>query len=314
MDTYFSENSDEEKHDFFCKECDYKCSKLQHWKQHILTKKHKTRFFNTVDNSVNHTNTHNFKCVCEKSYKDRSGLWRHKKHCNGPNVSLPSSNTNTQLTPDLVMKLIEQNKELQQTVIEQNKTIVELAQKAGSYNTTNTNCNNNNKTFNLQVFLNEKCKDEINMSDLVNQIQISLSELEDTGKLGYAEGISKVFIKNLNDINDQERPLHCNDLKREVIYIKENNQWTKDDENKSCLMKAIKEVATKDIKKISEWQKAHPNYSDPDSKDNDKYMRIVLNSMSGSTEEESEKNYEKIARNITKKVVINKTKLYDGVD
>jgi len=314
METYFSENSDEENVGYFCKDCDYKCSRLQHWKQHLLTKKHKNRIFNNVENSVNGTEMPIFKCVCEKTYKDRSGLWRHKKICNGPIDTLSPTDKNTQLTPELVMKLIEQNKELQQTLIDQNKTIVELAHKAGSYNTTNTNCNNNNKTFNLQLFLNETCKDAINMSDFVNQIQISLSELEDTGKLGYAEGISKVFIKNLNDINDQERPLHCNDLKREIIYIKENNQWTKDDENKSCLMKAIKEVANKNIKQISEWQKAHPNYSDPDSKENDKYMRIVLNSMSGSTKEESEKNYEKIARNITKKVVIDKTKLYDSVD
>jgi len=216
-----------------------------------------------------------------------------------------------QLTPDIVYKLIEQNKELQQTLIDQNKTIVELAQKSVTQttNTTNTNCGNNNKTFNLQVFLNETCKDAINMSDFVNQIQVSLSELEDTGRLGYAEGISKVFINKLNDINDQERPLHCSDSKREIIYIKENNQWMKDDENKSSLMNAIKIVANKNIKQISEWQKVHPKFSDPSSKENDKYMKIVLNSMSGSTKEECEKNYEKIARNITKEVVIKKTNL-----
>jgi hypothetical protein len=304
---------------FNCDSCDFKCCKPSDWSRHILRPKHlnNQKGYTISINDTNKTlKTPHYVCVCGKSYHHNSGIWRHKKICSGPSDKSSYTDKNTQLTPDLVMKLIEQNKELQQTVIEQNKTIVELAQKAGSYNTTNTNCNNNNnnKTFNLQVFLNETCKDAINMSDFINQIQISLSELEDTGKLGYAEGISKVFIKNLNDINDQERPLHCNDLKREIIYIKENNQWTKDDENKSCLMKAIKEVANKNIKKISEWQKAHPNYSDPDSKENDKYMRIVLNSMSGSTDEESEKNYEKIARNITKKVVIDKTKLYDSVD
>jgi hypothetical protein len=214
---------------------------------------------------------------------------------------------NTQLTPELVLKLIEQNKELQQTLIDQNKTIIELAQKAGSYNTTNTNCGN--KTFNLQVFLNETCKDAINMTDFVNQIQVSLSELEDTGNLGYAEGISKVFIKNLNEIDYTERPIHCSDSKRETIYIKDANQWTKDDDNKTSLMKAIKQVANKNMKQITEWQKVHPSYSDPESKDNDKYMNIILNSMSGSTKEESDKNYEKIARNITKEVVIDKMKL-----
>ena len=157
------------------------------------------------------------------------------------------------------------------------------------------------------MFLNETCKDAINMTDFVDQIQVSLSELEETGTLGYAEGISKVFIKNLNDINYSERPIHCSDSKRETIYIRDDNQWIKDDENKTKLTKAIKQVANKNIKKITEWQQKYPDYKDPTSKRNDKYMKIVLNSMSGSTKEESDKNYEKIAKNITKKVVINKS-------
>ena len=173
-----------------------------------MTKKHKTLNFNNVDNSVNQTKKKMFTCHCGKSYKERSGLWKHKQKCD---FDVMNIDANTQLTPELVLKLIEQNKELQQTLIEQNKTIIELAQKAGSYNTTNNNCGN--KTFNLQVFLNETCKDAINMTDFVNQIQVSLSELEDTGKLGYAEGISKVFIKNLNEIDYTERPIHCSDSK-----------------------------------------------------------------------------------------------------
>jgi hypothetical protein len=301
METNFSENSDYDKQIYFCEICDYKCSLLQHWKQHISTKKHRMHNFNNVDDSVNDLSIQKFHCPCGKSYRDRSGLWRHKQKCN---YDIKQLDSKTQLTPELVFKLIEQNKELQQTLIDQNKTIVELAQKAGTH-TTNNNCVSN-KTFNLQVFLNETCKDAINMTDFINQIQVSLDELEDTGNLGYAEGISKVFIKNLNDIDYTERPFHCNDSKREILYIKDDNQWIKDDENKTMLTKAIKQVANKNIKKISEWQKAHPNYSDPDSKENDKYMKIVLNSMSGSTKEESQKNYEKIARNITKEVVIDK--------
>lgn len=302
METNFSKNSECENTFFYCENCDYKCFKRQHWKQHNLTKKHKTLNFNNVDNSVNQTKKKMFTCHCGKSYKERSGLWKHKQKCD---FDVMNIDANTQLTPELVLKLIEQNKELQQTLIEQNKTIIELAQKASSYNTTNNNCGN--KTFNLQVFLNETCKDAINMTDFVNQIQVSLSELEDTGKLGYAEGISKVFIKNLNEIDYTERPIHCSDSKRETIYIKDDNQWIKDDENKTSLTKAIKQVANKNMKQITEWQKAHPNFNDPESKDNDKYMNIILNSMSGSTKEESEKNYEKIAKNIAKEVVINKT-------
>ena len=286
--------------DYYCEYCDFNCFKLSDWTRHLSRPKHlnNKKGYNLATNDTKKTQKTpaEFICKCGKYYQYHSGLWRHKKVCSGSNVSLTIMDNNTQqLTPDIVFKLIEQNKELQQTLIDQNKTIIELAQKSVSQtNTTNTNCGNNNKTFNLQVFLNETCKDAINMSDFVNQIQVSLSELEDTGRLGYAEGISKVFINKLNDINDQERPLHCSDSKREIIYIKENNQWMKDDENKSSLMNAIKIVANKNIKQISEWQKAHPKFSDPSSKENDKYMNIVLYSMSGSTKEECEKNYEKI--------------------
>jgi hypothetical protein len=303
---------------FICNICDFKCFKPSDWNRHITTAKHingEKRYKNETNDTKKtpQETTVSYSCECGRIYRFRSGLWRHKQTCN---VTEPAEyieiNSQTQLTPELIIKLIEQNKELQQTLIEQNKelqqtlaeqnkTIIDLSQRTGTYNN-----NSNNKTFNLQVFLNETCKDAINLSDFINQIQISLSDLETTGQIGYAEGISKVFIKNLNDINYTDRPIHCSDLKRETLYIKDNNQWSKDDENKTGLTNAIKQVASKNIKKISDWQKLHPQYSDPESKQNDKYMQIVLNSMSGSTKEESEKNYEKIVKNVVKEIVINK--------
>ena len=303
-DDFTSKNS----HKFICKICDFKCCKTGDWNRHILTAKHQKQ---TLSNDFSDKSDHNYiknakktyVCEnCDKKYKSRNGLWWHKKNCVEENLELTPG---TQLTPELVIKLIEQNKELQQTLIEQNKTIIELAQKAGSHNTINNN-NCGNKTFNLQVFLNETCKDAINMTDFVNQLQVSLSDLETTGRIGYSEGISKVFIKNLNEINYTDRPLHCSDLKRETLYIKDDNKWIKDDEQKSSLTKAIKKVANKNIQQISEWQKLHPDFSNPESKINDKYMKIILNSMSGSTKEESDKNYEKIAKNVIKEVVIDK--------
>jgi hypothetical protein len=286
-----------------CKTCDYKCSKLSNWDRHILTAKHK---FNENLNNFEQikSNYTIYQCeICGKEYKARNGLWYHKQKCNLPKKEpISEISNNSQITPELIIELIHQNKELQQTLIDQNKTIMELAQKAGN----NNNNNNNNKTFNLQLFLNETCKDAINLTDFVNQIQVSISDLEETGKLGYAEGISKVFIKNLNDIDYSNRPIHCSDSKRETLYIKNDNQWIKDDEQKTNLTKAIKQVANKNIKKISEWQQLNPEYNNPDSKENDKYMKIVLNSMSGSTKEEADKNYEKIAKNIAKEVVIEK--------
>jgi hypothetical protein len=293
---------------FYCECCNFKCSKPSDWSRHIVRPKHisNQKMIKNDTKCAYKTPEDDYTCECGKNYKYSSGLWRHKKICmqNDINNNANTCNGVPQITPELIFELIKQNKELQQTLIDQNKTIIELAQKTGTYN--NYVSNSNNKTFNLQVFLNETCKDAINLTDFVNQLQISLDDLEETGTIGYAEGISRVFLNNLKDIDYTLRPIHCSDSKRETLYIKDDNQWSKDDDQKTHLTKAIKQVANKNIKQISAWQKLHPEYSDPDSKQNDKYMRIVLNSMSGSTKEESDKNYEKIAKNITKEVVIDK--------
>jgi hypothetical protein len=305
-------------HKYHCEYCDFNCSKPSDWNRHIIRDKHLSnqknkKMIQNDNKDANKTPEDDYICECGKTYKYSSGLWRHKKICTQTPTSYSKIDSNTdsnanngipQITPELIFELIKQNKELQQTLIDQNKTIIELAQKTGTYN--NYINNSNNKTFNLQVFLNETCKDAINLTDFVNQLQVSLDDLEETGTIGYAEGISRVFLNNLKDIDYTLRPIHCSDSKREILYIKDDNQWSKDDEQKTHLTRAIKQVANKNIKQIAQWQKLHPEYSDPDSKQNDKYMRIVLNSMSGSTKEESDKNYEKIARNITKEVVIDK--------
>ena len=283
---------------FHCIICHFKCSKQSDWNRHISTSKHKKRQnFNNLEQNYAEK-TPEFLCSnCNKTYKARTSLWYHKQKCNinSCDVNL-NSDTDFKITPMMFYDLLKQNNELQ-------KSLIELAKEKGPTTIYNKS---NNKTFNLQVFLNETCKDAINLSDFVNQIQVSIGDLEETGKLGYAEGISKVFIKNLNDIDYSNRPIHCSDSKRETLYIKDDNQWFKDDEQKTNLTKAIKQVANKNIKKISEWQQLNPHYSDPDSKQNDKYMKIVLNSMSGSTKEEADKNYEKIAKNIAKEVIIEK--------
>jgi len=295
-----------------CNVCDFNCSKQSDWNRHIVRPKHLFNEKRYKSDTITYEKTPHdtYQCECGKTYRHSSGLWRHAKNCEQiiktHDPIDPNHNSGVpKITIEMVLQLIEQNKELQQTLIDQNKTIMELAQKAGTNNTC-VNSNNNNNTFNLQVFLNETCKDAINITDFVNQLQLSIYDLEDTGKLGYAEGISKVFIKNLNGIDFTKRPIHCSDSKRETLYIKDDDQWTKDDEQKTSLTKAIKQVANKNIKQISEWQKLHPGYSDPESKQNDKYIKIILNSMSGSTKEESNKNYEKIARNIAKETIINK--------
>jgi hypothetical protein len=279
---------------YCCENCDYYTERKSNLINHLGSAKHQNILIG--NNFKQKLSKKTYICDnCKNEYKTSSGLWKHKNNCK------INENTEMKITTDLVIKLIEQNKELQQTLIEQNKTMMGLAEKAGN----NINFNNN-KTFNLNVFLNETCKDAINLTDFVNQIQVSIKDLEETGTLGYAEGISKVFIKNLNDIDYNMRPIHCSDSKRETLYIKDDNQWTKDDEQKTNITKAIKQVAHKNIKQISEWQKLNPEYSDPDSKQNDKYMKIVLNSMSGTTEQEQKNNINKIISKVAKEVIINK--------
>jgi hypothetical protein len=285
---------------FNCEICDFYTSRKSQIERHFLTDKH-LKLTNTYQN-VPQQNV----CNCGKIYKHRQSLYNHKKNCN----TFINTNTFNKINDEelsdkqLILMLLKDNSDFKNMMLEQNKSMMELV-KNGTHNT-NT-INSHNKTFNLQLFLNDTCKDAINLSDFVNQIKLSISDLEETGTLGYAEGISKVFIKNLDDIDYNMRPIHCSDSKRETLYIKDNNEWTKDDDKKSNLTKAIKQVANKNIKNITEWQKLNPDYSDPDSKQNDKYMKIVLNSMSGSTKEEAEKNYEKIAKNIVKEVVIEKS-------
>lgn len=290
-----------------CKICDYLTSRHSQYNRHILTLKH----INATNSNKKSQNIIQFyDCECGKKYKDRTGLWRHKKkcclqfknkflNCFQPELKQEEIKIDEEfkITPKMFYDLLKQNNELQ-------KNLIELASKPSIGN--NNNVNSNNKTFNLQVFLNETCKDALNITDFINQITLTISDLEETGKLGYAEGISNVFIKNLKDIDLKRRPIHCSDSKREILYIKNEDQWAKEDEQKTTIKNAIKQVANKNIKKISEWQKRNPDYADPDSKQNDKYMKIILNSMSGSSKEESEKNYEKIVKNISKEVVIQK--------
>ena len=193
-------------------------------------------------------------------------------------------------------------KEMKSTMIEMFKHLQPVN------NTTSNNIHNNshNKTFNLQFFLNEQCKDALNINEFVDSIKVQLSDLEDTGRLGYVDGISKIILKNLQDMDKFKRPIHCSDLKREVIYIKSNNTWTKNDENNEQMKNAIRQVTNKNIRQIAAWAEAHPNCRDSTSKKNDEYLRIVSNAMSGISSEEQSKNMMQIIRNVAREVVIEK--------
>jgi hypothetical protein len=175
-----------------------------------------------------------------------------------------------------------------------------------SHNTTNTNTNSHNKTFNLNFFLNETCKNAMNISEFVSSIKVNLEDLEYTGRQGYIQGISNIILNNLQKLEQHERPLHCNDLKREVLYIKDNDKWEKETEQKPILTKAIKTIANENIKQIKHWREKYPDCTNADSKKNNMYLKIVSNSMNGLTKEEGDKNINKIISNIVKEVVIEK--------
>jgi hypothetical protein len=278
---------------FVCDTCYFKCSKKGDWNRHILTDKHKSlknpKFFTSENIKKKYT------CICGKNYKHQSTLCAHKKICNSKEMNEDS--INMQDKDALILHLLKQNGDLQKSLIEMSK------EKSITNNNTN---NSHNKTFNLQFFLNETCKDALNITDFVSSLHPQIKDLEETGRLGFAQGISRIFINGLNDLDVHQRPLHCSDFKREIIYIKDDDQWCKEGETKDKLTTAIKKVAHKNMQQIQEWQKANPHYNDPDSKENDKYMKIVYESMSGSSKEESEKNYNKIIKNIVKETTIDK--------
>jgi hypothetical protein len=271
---------------FVCEKCAFVCSKKSNFISHLLTPKHKNASTDFQKQAAI------FDCECGNKYKHRQSLYNHKKKC----PKMPKNAEEGPMT-SIMLKLLNQNAELQKIILEQSKET----------KITNTNIiNNTTNNFNLNVFLNEKCKDAITLKDFVDGLQVRLKDLEETSQLGYSEGVSKIFINGLNELEVNKRPIHCSDAKRETLYIKDNNEWKKEDDNKTELTKAIKTIGKKNMMQIFEWQKKHPEYNDPDSKENDKYQKMIMNAMSGSTTEEQEHNMKKIIKTVTKNVVIDK--------
>lgn len=286
---------------YYCNSCNFTCSQKCDWNRHITRAKH------LISNNGNKMETKklekNFLCNCGKIYKTNSGLWKHSQKCDHINITDNNEHMyngiNIKDKDALVLHLLKQNSELQ------NK-IINITSQSNITNNNNTTNNIDNKTFNLQLFLNETCKDAMNITDFVSSIKLSLEDLEHTGRQGYIQGISNIIIKNLNNLEQHMRPLHCSNFKKEIMYIKDNNEWLKDSENKPMLTRAIKTIANKNIKQINTWRDNYPECTDSDSNKNDLYLKIVSNSMNGTTKEECDKNINKIISNIAKKVVIEK--------
>jgi len=295
---------------FYCKFCEYRTCKKSSYTSHSNSKKHKNNALTTLDNDFEAKLCQKkYSCEnCDKDFNDRAGLWRHKKKCvNVKESSFQTQTQNIDASNNIIFELIKQNQEFKELIIEQNNKIIELANKVGS--TTNTNCNNtntNNNHFNLQIFLNETCKDALNLTEFVEQIKLQLSDLDMIGRIGYTEGMSKILIKNLKELDVHKRPIHCSDLKRETIYVKDKDGWEKENYENIKLKRVIKQVENKNIKQIPKWKAENPTAEDTETKKHMEYQNILLEAMGGSTQEDDNKKHEKIIKNIAKEVTIDK--------
>jgi hypothetical protein len=268
---------------FYCDVCHYKCSKSSDYDKHLSTAKHKNR---TI---LNNLSPKKFICkYCNKNYNARNSLWYHEQKCNY-NVS------NFNDDKELIMTLLKQNAEMLEII--KNGT--------NSHNTNSYNTNSNNKTFNLQVFLNETCKDAMNISEFIENISLQLSDLENMGKLGYVDGVSKIIIKNLNALDISQRPMHCTDKKRETVYVKDDDEWQKEENDKKRIKQVISGVVSKNLQLLAEYEDKYPECMNPVSKKSDEYNKIIMETIGGGTDV-AERNKEKVIRKIAKEITIDK--------
>ena len=310
---------------FECNLCDYKCCKTSHWNDHLNTLKHKKRLKNDV--STNYS-VSNFDCsFCDVKCSHISIYNRHiktKKHRNAINSTNFSGRPyeileNNQYF-DIFNKLIVENQELRNFVVEQSKDFMKLMVEQNSkiletVATTNNNTNsitingnvNNNNRFNINVFLNEKCKDAINFTHFIDNIEVSHEDLENNAQLGFVDGISKILLDNLKQLSVYERPIHCTDIKRETMYIKDQDKWNKE-ENHTKINGAIQKITGKSIRTLNNWKDETPEYQDIDSEFSKKYICISQQSMAGYNRD---KYYPKVVSQLAKTTVLDKTNLIE---
>ena len=306
---------------YTCDCCNVICSKKNDWDRHLSTDKHIWKSGKKMETIFS---AKYFTCKCGKKYFTNSGLWKHSKKCGlkiNKEEKLYEANVNNEYfnyyneydsdkteekeneinrLTTLMIELIKSNSELQKQMIETSKNVNNTTHISNSNN--NNMNNSNNKIFNLQVFLNEQCKDAMNLSDFINLIELNLTDLENMEKLGYTDCMFNNIFGNMNIIDICSRPFHCSDLKREIMYIKDNDVWEKEDAEHSKLKNAIRTIEKKNFKLLNEWTNKHPTFKDYDSPYNDKYLKIVGQTMSGDNE-----HMNKVIRKLAKNSVIDKS-------
>jgi hypothetical protein len=279
-----------------CKKCDFKCSRQAELSRHMLTRKHQNR---TILNEKNTENTTaSFACKkCNKTYKARNSLWYHENKCTSqPAIESVIMN---QIISELRNIIVEQSRTIDK-VMEQNAEFIAKSDRVVNSNNNNT-INNNNK-FNINLFLNEQCKDAFNFTEFVKNIEISYQDLENNAQLGFVQGISKIFMDNLKQLGINERPIHCTDVKRETMYIKDENKWTKEVDD-SKLQKAIQTVSYKSMGKLMEWKQENPDYRDMDSEFSKRCLDIQRQTLAGS---DRDVYYPKVIHILAKETMVDK--------
>lgn len=278
-----------------CKICDFKCSKKSNLTAHLATAKHKNR---TLLNEKKAGGNLTYICDgCDKEYSAKNSLWYHKKKCTVSKVPVVTDNVNNVLKKyeEINEKLLKQNEDL-------HNKLIEISSEPKSI----TNNITNNNQFNLNMFLNEDCKNAPNIMDFIRSLNLTVEDIEETGRLGFIEGMTRIFVKALKDIDVTMRPIHCTDIKRETVYIKDEDNWEKENTEKAKLKTAVRQIAKKNLQMLPEWQEQNPDYRILDTPENEKYMQISLNSLGAYSDEASEKQENKIVKNILKEVTIDR--------
>lgn len=273
---------------FFCEKCEYITDVKKDFSKHLLTRKHQNETNETQKSQKIPFSRKS--CICGKVFNSRTTLWRHKKNCE---VETPVISNREVIEKDILIGyLMKENHEMKNLVLEVCQKIQPI---------TNNTLNSNNKTFNLNVFLNEDCKNAMNITEFMDSLKIQFSDMENVGKLGFVDGISNIIVKNLKEMDIHKRPVHCSDSKREIVYVKDEDKWEKDG-NK--LRKAIKHVAYRNSNMIPEFREKYPDCVYSDSKKSDQYNKLIIESMGGDGDHLEKEN--KIMKKIAKEVVIGK--------
>jgi len=290
----------QKKKEYSCDVCQFITGNKKDFDRHNTTRKHLegVKWYQNDNNFTHFTPKHI--CECGKIYTYISGLSRHKKTCKNQEKTIPEYSDIKSLT-NIVLDVVKQNHDITNQNQELQKQLLEICKKG---TISNSQINSNNKTFNLQIFLNEQCKDAMNIMDFVDSLKIQLTDLENVGKLGFVDGLSNIIVKNLQALDVTKRPVHCSDSKREVLYIKDENRWERENEEKKKLKKAIKQIADKNCKLIPEWKAQNPDCVNSQSKKSDEYNKIIMESMGGSIDDNSIEN--KIIKKIVREIVIDK--------